>query len=356
MNHSMPNITHIAYVYSGSRKDRLQGQMHVDYPDTPLYGANHLATMPGIEVTQLETGDILSSSLVRRLLGFRIMHALTYFLVWRYDIVIGSSLFYPLVLQKLFRTKTKYVYLNFSLTRFIRSHKSRLMRQFVQWILDGASVIVCPSHFQEEVLRRELPNYTGRIAVVPLGVDASYYTPQYEGREECILSVGRDNGRDYATVIETARQLPARKFVIVCSVRNMVGISDVPSNVTIRYDMPGEELRELYYRAQLMLLITHDDLFGDGSDCSGQTVLLDAMASGLPVIASRKKYVYEYVREGEEALLVDFYRPQDVEAKIRLLEDAALRSRLAHAARARIENEFSTRKMAEGLFGILKTT
>ena len=77
------------------------------------------------------------------------------------------------------------------------------------------------------------------------------------------------------------------------------------------------------------------------------------MASGLPVIASRKKYIYEYVREGEEALLVDFYAPDDIVQKIHSFDDASSRLRLAKSARARVEKEFSTRKMAEHIRQVL---
>lgn len=344
----------IVYVYSGERKNRLNGVIHVDYPDTQLFGENHLADMPGFNVSYRETSDYIKSPFIRRLLGFRVMHLLTYFFTLHSDVVVGSSLYYALSMRKVYRTKTRYILLNFSLTRILtRTKKSRLARWFSGWILDEADVVICLSMIQKNDFKRALPNYKGEIAVVSLGVDDVYYIPHYEDREDFILAVGRDNGRDYNTVIEVARRLPHKKFLIVCSKRNLVGVGNIPTNVIIKYDVGIQELRELYYRAQLMLLVTHDDSFGDGSDCSGQTVLLDAMASGLPVIASRKKYIHEYARENTDALLVDFYDPDDIVQKIYMLDDVSLRLRLAKSARARVEREFSTRRMAENLYEVI---
>ena len=96
----------------------------------------------------------------------------------------------------------------------------------------------------------------------------------------------------------------------------------------------------------MLLLLTHDDSFQDGADCSGQTVLLDAMASGLPIIASRKKYLEDYAEDREDMLLVNFYAPEDVVYKIRNLElDPDLRHKLAENSRGKIEQKFSTEHM-----------
>lgn len=70
-------------------------------------------------------------------------------------------------------------------------------------------------------------------------------------------------------------------------------------------------------------------------------VLLEAMASGKPVIATRHGGPLEIVAEGETGLLV---APGDVDelaaAMTALLRDAALRERMGRAARARAERAF----------------
>ena len=70
--------------------------------------------------------------------------------------------------------------------------------------------------------------------------------------------------------------------------------------------------------------------------------VLEAMAAGLPVVASAVGGVPELVREGETGMLVP---PRDsaalAEALRRLVDDPALRDRLGEAGRRRVEREFS---------------
>ena len=46
------------------------------------------------------------------------------------------------------------------------------------------------------------------------------------------------------------------------------------------------------------------DTFGDGADCSGQIALLHAMAVGLPIVATHKAYLADYVTPNKESLSV----------------------------------------------------
>lgn len=341
----------ILYLYSGTRKNKWQGIPGIDFPDTQLYGLNHLHAF-GVTAEHKELSDFLPKWLVR-LVPFRVRHVLLYLATKHYDIVFGSSLIYLLVLQKVFKRKTRFVLLNISLFRTVVANKYRRLRfAFLTALLKELSVIVCLADTQKELIEKELPFLKGKVHVVPLGVDTIYHKPVYKGRKNYILSAGRDNGRDYKTVIETARSMPGRVFHIVCSKRNLVGISNIPKNVKIFFDLPPNELYKKYREARVLLMVTHDDQHQDGSDCSGQTVLLEAMASGVPVVVSRKKYITEYIKEGEEALLVDFYNKEEVAEKIKTLDNDMLRDSLSKNARARVERDFSTTRMAENLASV----
>src|SRR5581483_5940267 len=77
-------------------------------------------------------------------------------------------------------------------------------------------------------------------------------------------------------------------------------------------------------------------------------VLLQAMACGRPVIASRIGAVPEVVERPEHGVLVD---PRDADALAaeleRLLADDAARAGIGRAARERIEAEYTVERMAE---------
>ena len=86
-------------------------------------------------------------------------------------------------------------------------------------------------------------------------------------------------------------------------------------------------------RADVFALTSHYEGFGN--------VLIEAMACGLPVVATASYGTREIVRDGETGFLIARHEPEDVAAALeKILADSALRSRLSVAARERA-NEFS---------------
>ena len=337
----------VLYIYSGKRKRRFDGKIGRDYPDTQFYGLNHLSKF-GINANYREMPDF----------GFfRLKHFLSFFLTRGYDIVFGSSLLYALFWKKIFDSHAKFVILNIGLTRVLASNRNNPFKlKIILWLLKSVTTVVCLSNNQRKYLEEQFNFLQDKVFFVPLGVDVKYYQPIYEGRKNYILSVGRDNGRDYKTVIETAILIPNKEFHIVCSRRNLENINDIPKNIKIFYDLPFPELNRKYQEAEILLLITHNDSFGDGADCSGQTVLLDAMANGLPIIVSRKDYLTDYIRDKKEAIFVDFYNPSKIKIAIEsLLNNHKFKREIAVRARQRVEGEFSTEKMAERLSDIFRS-
>ncbi|MHB8492891.1 MAG: glycosyltransferase, partial [Solirubrobacteraceae bacterium] len=73
------------------------------------------------------------------------------------------------------------------------------------------------------------------------------------------------------------------------------------------------------------------------------TVLLEAAAAGVPVIASRVGGIPEIVRHGESGLLLDPPVASDQLARTMdlLLADAALRARMGEQARRRYHDDFT---------------
>ncbi len=342
----------VLYLYSGSRKDKFKGEISVDYPDTQFYGLDQLSGSD-IEAEFKEFSDIPVIGCLDSIMPFRLKHLLliaSFSLSDRYDLIFGSSLLYGLFLKRLFRLKTKFVLLDISLGRVLGANRDRpLKRRLLRWLIGGADGVVCLSRVQKAHLEEALPSFQGRIFFVPLGVDVRFHKPVYSGRKSSILSAGRDNGRDYGTVADAARMLPHRRFEFACSQRNLSDLQDIPPNVRVHLDLPQAQVYAKFAEAAALLLITHDDGHGDGSDCSGQTVLVEAMASGLPIIASRKAYITDYVTDGSDALLVDFRSPKDIAAKLAMLDDKALAERLARHARRSAEERLSTSEMARKL-------
>jgi len=75
-------------------------------------------------------------------------------------------------------------------------------------------------------------------------------------------------------------------------------------------------------------------------------VMLEAMAFGIPVVASRTGGVQEYVRDGTDGVLVDGDPGAFASAIASLLDDEDLRKKMGNAARVRVEEDFSVQLMA----------
>lgn len=103
------------------------------------------------------------------------------------------------------------------------------------------------------------------------------------------------------------------------------GLGDV---VLLRGRRPGAA--DAYRQAQFAVLASHEEGFPNA--------VLEAMATGLPVVATAVGGVPELVRDGETGLLVPPHDPEALGGEIgRLVADPDLRVRLGRAARERAE-------------------
>ena len=78
------------------------------------------------------------------------------------------------------------------------------------------------------------------------------------------------------------------------------------------------------------------------------TVVLEAMATGKPVVGYRHGGVCEMVADGVNGLLADVRNPEDLAAKIiKLLDDEELRTKMGEASRKRLLEKFSIESYIE---------
>ncbi len=342
----------IFHSFANDRRGLLSSIKSGNAPDTGLYGLNHLESQ-GIQSKYVYPLAFLPK-FIAQFVGYHLRQILTYPHTRDCDVVFGSTLLSMVPIRRYLPSKSKFVLLNISTSRLLATQDGHRKNSVLEALAE-MDAVVCLAQSQKDFLLRHTKFPKDRIYFVPLGVDNSFHSfCSGENRDGTILSVGKDNGRDYHTVVEVAKRLPERRFEIVCSRRNISHIKDIPSNVVVYFDLTPLELREKYRTASILLLVTHDDSFDDGSDCSGQTVLLDAMASGLPVIATYKSSLADYVVDGEDALVVPSY---DIEACLEAIHKANrkdLRETLATSARRRVDEEFNTQVFAKKMARVFK--
>jgi glycosyltransferase involved in cell wall biosynthesis len=108
------------------------------------------------------------------------------------------------------------------------------------------------------------------------------------------------------------------------------------------------------FRPDALSLHKAFDIFVMSSVTEGLgTSLLDAMAAGKPIVATRAGGIPEVVADGETGILVP---PRDhdamAEAIVRLLKDEALRRQMGEAGRARARSLFSAERMVQNTLNV----
>ena len=94
----------------------------------------------------------------------------------------------------------------------------------------------------------------------------------------------------------------------------------------------------------------------DGNVDGLPTVVVEAMAAGLPVVASDLAGIPWVVRHGDHGLLTPPGQPEPLaQALLHLLDNPAERERMGQRARQRVEEEFTWRAIAVRFSEILES-
>lgn len=231
----------------------------------------------------------------------------------------------------------------------------RIAVPWLRLIWHGASAVVANSAGLRDLAGAFDPDVN--IVVIPNGVDLDEYTaPSRSWSNARILSVGRvvhQKGLDLAMlalaglkdldwewrVAGDGPQLPALK--------DMVREQRLDGRVDFLGWQKTEQLQQEYSRATLFLFPSrHEGM---------PNAVLEAMASGLPVIATRIAGNEELVDDGRTGVLVPAEDVQALrEALQALLKDSERRARMGRAGRAKVEQGYGWRPAAMQYRSILQ--
>lgn len=258
---------------------------------------------------------------------------------------------------RLLRKNTRWFHLAMTSSTLIRRHAKHPVRLFLlKRFWSSYARIICLSREQiEDLARIGVPRAS--LVFVPYGVDTEFFKPTNPSHEGgLIVSVGRDAGRDYATLLKAASNT-TYEYSIVAGHKNIPPHTAVPGNVSIRYNRPPSEVRDLYERARIVVVVSKAVTASEGSDCSGQTAILDALAAGKTVIATRRPWIEEYLTPGEDLVVVEPGGPEAIARAIRTLwDDASQRRDLAMAGHRVVTERYSTKNFAQALVGLMRNT
>jgi glycosyltransferase involved in cell wall biosynthesis len=247
-----------------------------------------------------------------------------------------------------------------------------LMRRVKRFVLRCADAVVVNSGATRDACR-EL--YDGRdYDVIPMGVDTDRFIPgsrspevarRYELDDFTVLFVGRltaDKG-----VIDLLRALKGLKAAGAGFTALVIGDGDEAPALQ-KYVVDNDLQREVHFPGwldtdDLPSYYRTADVFV-GPSVVGDTgwrealglVFVEALATGLPVIATDTGGIGEVVQDGVTGFLVDQRSPEQILDKLQLLRgDPQLRERLGRTGRTLVEERFAWRAVGDRYEAVLAT-
>lgn len=186
----------------------------------------------------------------------------------------------------------------------------------------------------------EIPAIASRFSIA---TDKLRYVPLHttiaephmsERNEGYVLAAGRTL-RDYATLLRAAPSISA-PIMILCGQDDLVGVP-LPANVTVIRDAPRAEYLDRLERCSIVVIPLLP-----AERATGQVVLLEAMALGKPVVATRAPGTEDHITHGAEGFLVPPDNPEALSEGVRqLLADGQLSTGLGRKALQRVVEQFT---------------
>jgi starch synthase len=240
------------------------------------------------------------------------------------------------------------------------------------------AIVAVSSRMKDDVLRAYPRVQAERVAVIHNGIDAGEFRP--DPNTDVLEKHGIDKGRPYVVfvgritrqkgivhLLDAARHLEPAVGVVLCA--------GEPDTEAIKKEVEGKlaELRKtrggivwiqaMLARPELIQVLSHASVFVCPSIYEPFGIVnLEAMACGVPVVASAVGGIPEIVEEGRTGFLVPFTpdgtalgAPADPDGFAKALAEKLgaivdtpeLRRKMSEAGRTRVETTFSWRSIAE---------
>ena len=218
------------------------------------------------------------------------------------------------------------------------------------------------SEFSKNLLQRRFPDAAARIVRVYNGIEPDRFSgARRPASPPLVLSVGRyiekKGFRDLVAACALIGDLPLECRIIgegpmESELRALVESLGQQCRVVIAGPAPESDIIGLLHQSTLFALPCVTDSKGDSDNLP--TVIMEAMAAGLPVVSTPVAGVPEMVEEGVTGCLAPEHSPEALAEKIRfLLEHEDLRESMGRAGSARCRELFDVRKTCAELHRIL---
>jgi colanic acid/amylovoran biosynthesis glycosyltransferase len=237
--------------------------------------------------------------------------------------------------------------------------------EFLAEKIAGARFVVTVSRYNQRYLQELVgPRHAGKIRHIYNGIDLDKLAPSGAARERAvILGVGRlVEKKGFDDLIGACRLLASRGVPFRCMIVGdgpkrdalaraieHLGLKD---RVALVPPMAHEALLDAMAQASVLAAPCKVSASGDRDGLP--TVLLEALATGLPAVSTSVAGIPEIIDSGTSGLLVQPSDPEALaEALATILTDPRLQSRLARAGRIKAERDFDITRNVAALHALM---
>ncbi len=234
----------------------------------------------------------------------------------------------------------------------------------VDKLVDAARLIVTETDYAERFLRERFSDSANRIHRIYNGLDLTQFKrADFSSAPPLIVAVGRLIAKKgFVDLLRACRLLMERGKSFRCEIigegpleqelREQIAQFDLQDCVELPGAKPQHEIREHLAAATAFVLPSVVD--PDGGMDNLPTVIMEAMAAGLPVVSTSIGGIPEMVIENETGFLIP---PGDVAALAgaieRLLDDISLARRFGERGFQRASELFSIAKNVRSLLALI---
>jgi len=235
----------------------------------------------------------------------------------------------------------------------------KALRPLVSFALRKADVVACVSQYSKEQVKKLGAR---RTVIIPNGVDLKKFNFQrakFQGKRKILIvstsSLIPRNGLD--TLIEAVALLPKSinwELVIAgdgpenANLKSQISNLKMEDRIKLVGRVKNSDIPDLLSTADLFVRLSRKEGFG--------VSFLEAMAAGVPIIATSVGGIPDFVLDGKTGMLVAPDHPYEAAQSMkRVLEDPELRGRLTRNARTLVKNRYNWDTIADEVKEVFRT-
>jgi colanic acid/amylovoran biosynthesis glycosyltransferase len=231
-------------------------------------------------------------------------------------------------------------------------------------LVRGAEFVVTETDYARRWMEQKHPRAKGKVFRVFNGIEIDGFpAPAPDAGVPSVISIGRSvEKKGFGDLIEACRLLRARGVAFTCDIvgggpleetlQAQIDRDGVGDTVRLLGPRPQSELRCRLAKARVFALPCVPE--EDGGSDNLPTVIMEAMACGVPVISTAIAGVPEMVVDGQEGLLVTTKNPPALAAALeKLLGDPLLAAQMGARGRESARAKFAVGNTTRALKHLL---